>query len=86
MTKSQNQAPVGRGERILANATAALAIVAFVCLIAVLVAPLFGVDFATDATWFWPIALLVAWWGFPLALIGVAAVIIIRVISNRRHQ
>lgn len=86
MTKSQNQAPVGRGERILANATAVLAIVAFICLLAVLIAPLAGVDFATDAPWFWPVALLVAWWGFPLALIGVAAVIIWRVIANRRHQ
>ncbi|WP_164509715.1 MULTISPECIES: hypothetical protein [Gulosibacter] len=86
MTKSQNQAPVGRGERVLANATATLAIVAFICLLAVLIAPLMGVDFATDATWFWPVALLVAWWGFPIALIGVTAVIVWRIIANRRYK
>ncbi|MFD2756988.1 hypothetical protein [Gulosibacter faecalis] len=86
MPKSPEQAPVGRGEKILANATAALAVIAFVCLVSVLVAPLFGVDFATTASWYWPAALLVAWWGFPIALIGVAAVIITRIIANRRHK
>lgn len=85
MTTPQ-QAPISTSERIIANTTAAIAVLAFLSLIAVLLAPLFGVDFAHDATWFWAIALLIAWWGFPLALIGIAAVIILRIIANRRHQ
>ncbi|SJM71728.1 hypothetical protein [Gulosibacter sp. 10] len=71
-------------ERILAYLATGIAILAFIGLLTVLLAPLFGVDYATSHLWVWNASMFVAYWGFPVALILVVALLLIRVISNRR--
>lgn len=73
-------------ERLLAYLTVGIATVSFIALFAVLLAPLFGVDFAQNDSWIWPACVFVAYWGFPLALILLVIFVIWRVIANRRAQ
>ncbi|MDJ1372050.1 hypothetical protein C7K25_11835 [Gulosibacter molinativorax] len=71
-------------ERILAYLTVGIAAISFVALFTVLLAPLFGVDFATSTSWVWPACVLIAYWGFPVAFVLLVIFVIWRVIANRR--
>lgn len=73
-----------RAEGILATVTVVLAIVSFVCLVAVLIAAVAGVNFSTDVPVLWDVAVAVAWWGLPLSLVGLAGVIVVRILANRK--
>lgn len=73
-------------ERLLAYLTVGIAAVSFVALFTVLLAPLFGVDFAESDSWLWPTCVFIAYWGFPLALILLIVFVIWRVFANRRAQ
>lgn len=79
-----SQAPVSRAERVVAFMAVGIAIVAFVCLLTVLSAPLFGVPGESMTAPGWQFAFLVAYFGFPLAFVLIIALIITRVVQNRR--
>ncbi|MFD2674360.1 hypothetical protein [Gulosibacter bifidus] len=72
-------------ERTLAYGAAVFAISAFIAMMTLLIAPLTGVDFGVGAPTFWAIVMAVAYYGFPLALLCVVALVITRVWSNRKH-
>ena len=79
MTSKRPDAPVSRGERILAFMAVGIAIVSFACLMAVLVAPLTGASPES-----WSVLLAVAYIGFPLALLLMIALLVWRLVINRR--
>lgn len=86
MTTSQNEIEATFAERLLAYLTVGIAGLSFLALFTVLLAPLFGVDFAVSDFWLWPTCVFIAYWGFPLALILLIVFVIWRVIANRRAQ
>ena len=86
MTISQNDTQASLTERALAYLTVGIAAISFVALMTVLLAPLFGVDFAVNQSWLWPTCVFIAYWGFPTALVLLIVFVIWRVIANRRAQ
>lgn len=84
MTSKRPDAPVSRGERILAFMAVGIAIVSFACLMAVLVAPLTGASPESMTAPIWSVLLAVAYIGFPLALLLMIALLVWRLVINRR--
>lgn len=83
---SPQQAPVSRGERVVAFLAIGLAIVAFIALMAVLSAPLFGVAAEAMAEPVWQATFFVAYFGFPLAFVLIIGLILARILQNRRAR
>lgn len=73
-------------ERALSYAAAAIAISSFVSMMALLIAPLMGVDFASAPAGLWPVVMTVAYYGFPIAFVCVVVLIISNVVNNRRSN
>ncbi|MGO1544542.1 MAG: hypothetical protein ACTHXA_09415 [Gulosibacter sp.] len=86
MTISTDNPESSMAERLLAYLTVGVAALSFIALFTILLAPLFGVDFASSDLWIWPVSMFIAYWGFPLALILLVAFVLWRVIANRRAQ
>lgn len=78
--------PAHTAELALTYAAAITAGLAFIAMVTLLIAPLLGVDFAVGPTALWPVIMAVAYYGFPLALICVVALLIIHVSLNRRYE
>lgn len=76
--------PATTVEQVLAYSAAILAVLAFVAMITLLLAPLFGVDFAVGPTVLWSVVMAVAYYGFPLAFACLVALLITHVLLNRR--
>lgn len=83
---NKSQAAVSRVERIVAFVAIGIGVVAFLCLLAVLIAPLAGVPGDSMVAPGWQVAFLVAYFGFPIAVALMLALIVTRLIQNRRHR
>ncbi|GGA62739.1 hypothetical protein GCM10011490_11490 [Pseudoclavibacter endophyticus] len=83
---TEEQAPVSNVERIVAFMAIGIGVVAFLCLIAVLMAPLLGVPAASLTAPGWQVAFLVAYFGLPLAVLLLIGLVIARIVQNRRHR
>ncbi len=84
VANSQSPLKASLVERTLAITAVTLAAVAFVCLVVVFAAPMFGVEFGTPPAWYWDVLLAVGYYGIPIAFALVVLVIILRTIANRR--
>lgn len=73
-------------ERTLSYAAAIIAITSFLAMMALLIAPLVGVDFSNAPTGLWSVVMTIAYYGFPLAFICVVVLIISNVMRNRRRN
>lgn len=81
-----DKAPVSGFERTIAFMAIGIAIVAFICLLVVLTAPLLGVPGESMVAPGWQITFLVAYFGFPVAFLLMIALIITRLVQNRRSR
>lgn len=85
MPETTNNTDTSRLEKVLSYLAASLAGISFVALLALLVAPMLGVDFGTN-TLMWGIIAAVPNYGFPLAFLLIVAIIILSVVRNRRAR
>ena len=83
---SPQQAAISQFERIVSFVAVGLAIIAFVALMAVLSAPLFGVAPEAMAEPGWQATFLTAYLGFPLAFVLMISLILTRIVQNRRAR
>ena len=81
---SSEAAPIGRAERALALAAIVIAAIAFLCLLVVFVAPLVGLQYGEPPAWYWDALMAIGYYGFPVAFLCVVALLVLRMISNRR--
>lgn len=80
------RAPISAAERILAFMALGIAVVALVCLIVVIGAPVVGVDPGSMTTAGWQLLFLIAYFGFPVAFVLMLSLFVIRIVSNRRRR
>ncbi|KAB1660371.1 hypothetical protein F8O01_03345 [Pseudoclavibacter chungangensis] len=80
------RAPISKVERIIAFMALGIAVIAFVALIVVVGAPLAGVPGDAMTTPLWQTLFLVAYFGLPIAFVLMLTLVIIRIVSNRRHR
>ncbi|MGO2112114.1 MAG: hypothetical protein ACTH31_10925 [Pseudoclavibacter sp.] len=83
---NSDQAPVSRVERTVAFMAIGIGIVAFLCLMAVLIAPLVGMSAEAMTSPLWQLVFMVAYFGLPLAILIMIGLVIARWVQNRRHR
>lgn len=84
VTPSPTEAPIGRAERILAFTAITVAAIALLSIAIVFIAPLVGVEYGEPPAWYWDALMAVGYYGFPIAFLAVVALLLVRMLSNRR--
>lgn len=85
MTTTPSTRP-SRVERTIAAVAIGVAIIAFGCLMAVLLAPALGVPGSSMVAPGWQATFLIAYWGLPLAFLLLIGLVIARLAQNRRRR
>ncbi|NLT25468.1 MAG: hypothetical protein GXX90_02225 [Microbacteriaceae bacterium] len=80
----RTDAPIGRVERVLAYTAITVAALALISLAIVFIAPLVGAEYGDPPAWYWDALMAVGYYGFGIAFLSVVALLLVRMLSNRR--